>query len=121
VRCKKPIKLLLPSAASEASGLSRFLREARICGGLRHPSILEVYDAGTAPELDGAPYLVMERLEGAALDVVLRQRGSLAPALALEIIIQCSRGLHLAHKKGVVHRDLKPANIFLHRPGTGGE
>jgi serine/threonine-protein kinase len=113
------IKVLLPSAASEPAGLSRFFREARVCGTLRHPSILEIYDAGTAPELDGAPYLVMERLDGAPLDIVIRQRGALPPALAVDIVSHCARGLHLAHQKGVVHRDLKPANIFLHRPGTG--
>jgi len=113
------IKVLQPDVASDPAGLTRFFREARVCGTLRHPSILEIYDAGTAPELGGAPYLVMERLDGAALDVVLRQRGALEPRLALDILLQCARGLHLAHQKGVVHRDLKPANIFLHRPGTG--
>lgn len=113
------IKVLLPEVAAEPAALARFFREARVCGSLRHPSILEIYDAGTAPELGDAAYLVMERLEGAPLDTVIRQRGALDPRLALDILIQCARGLHLAHLKGVVHRDLKPANIFLHRPGTG--
>ncbi len=113
------IKLLLPEAAGAPSALARFLREARVCGALRHPSILEIYDAGAAPEIGGAPYLVMERLDGAPLDTVLRLRGALAPRLALDIVAQISRGLELAHAKGIVHRDLKPANVFLHRPGSG--
>ena len=113
------LKVLLPQAASAPTALARFFQEARVCGALRHPSILEIYDAGTADELDGAPYLVMERLEGAPLDLVLRRRGALGPRLALDILAEISRGLHLAHLKGIVHRDLKPANIFLHRPGTG--
>jgi eukaryotic-like serine/threonine-protein kinase len=113
------IKLLLPEAALAPTALARFLREARVCGGLRHPSILEIYDAGEAPELGGAPFLVMERLDGAALDVVLRVRGALAPRLAIDVVAQISRGLQLAHAKGIVHRDLKPANVFLHRPGSG--
>jgi serine/threonine protein kinase len=113
------IKVLLPEAAAAPSALARFLREARVCGTLRHPSILEIYDAGAAPEIGGAPYLVMERLDGAPLDTVLRLRGALAPRLALDIVVQISRGLELAHAKGIVHRDLKPANVFLHRPGSG--
>ncbi len=113
------IKVLLPQVAATSNALARFLREAKVCGALRHPSILEIYDAGEAAELGGAPYLVMERLDGAALDVVLRQAGALAPRLALDIVVQISRGLQLAHAKGIVHRDLKPANVFLHSPGTG--
>ena len=61
------IKVLLPDAAGAPDALARFFREAKICGGLRHPSILEIYDAGPAPELGGAPFLVMERLDGAPL------------------------------------------------------
>jgi serine/threonine protein kinase len=113
------IKVLLPQAAASSNALARFLREAKVCGTLRHPSILEIYDAGEAAELGGAPYLVMERLDGAPLDVVLRQTGSLAPRLAMDILVQIARGLALAHAKGIVHRDLKPANVFLHSPGTG--
>jgi len=113
------IKVLLPQAAASSNALARFLREAKVCGTLRHPSILEIYDAGEAAELGGAPYLVMERLDGAALDVVLRQTGPLAARLAVDILVQIARGLQLAHAKGIVHRDLKPANVYLHSPGTG--
>jgi serine/threonine protein kinase len=113
------IKVLLPQAAEAPTALARFLREARVCGALRHPSILEIYDAGEAPELGGAPFLVMERLDGAPLDLVLQRRGALPPRLAVDILVHIARGLHLAHGKGVVHRDIKPANVFLHRPGSG--
>ena len=113
------IKVLLPDAAAAPDALARFFREAKVCGGLRHPSILEIYDAGPAPELGGAPFLVMERLDGAPLDVVVRQRGALGQHLAIDIVAQIARGLELAHAKSIIHRDLKPANVFLHRPGTG--
>ena len=113
------IKVLLPDAAAAPDALTRFFREAKVCGGLRHPSILEIYDAGPAPELGGAPFLVMERLDGAPLDVVVRQRGPLGQQLAIDIVAQIARGLELAHGKSIIHRDLKPANVFLHRPGTG--
>jgi serine/threonine protein kinase len=113
------IKVLLPQAAASPNALARFLREAKVCGTLRHPSILEIYDAGRAPELGDAPYLVMERLDGAPIDLVLRQRGAFPIRVALDIVAQIARGLFLAHSKGIIHRDLKPANVFLHRPGTG--
>ena len=113
------IKILQPDVAGAPEALARFFREAKICGSLRHPSILEIYDAGPAPELGNAPFLVMERLDGAPLDVIIRQRGAMRPRVAIDIVVQLSRGLELAHQKGIVHRDLKPANVFLHRPGTG--
>jgi serine/threonine protein kinase len=113
------IKVLLPQAAEAPTALARFLREAKVCGSLRHPSILEIYDAGEAVELGGAPFLVMERLDGAPLDLVLERRGALPPRLALDVLVHIARGLDLAHGKGIVHRDIKPANVFLHRPGSG--
>ena len=97
------IKVLLPRGqAAAALSRARPLRCARrACAARsRHPSILEIYDAGAAPELDGAPYLVMERLDGAPLDVVLRLSGaSLAPRLALDIVVQISRGPRAARMR----------------------
>ncbi len=113
------IKFLHASCASSASLLARFFQEARVSGKLRHPSVIEIFDVGTAPELDGAPFLVMELLDGASLDVLLAKLGALPTRVVLETVAEVARALALAHDKGIVHRDLKPANIFLHRPGTG--
>lgn len=113
------IKFLHASCASSQSLLARFFQEAKVSGRLRHPSIIEIFDVGTAPELEGAPYLVMELLDGASLDVLVRRMGPLPARTVLESIADAARALALAHEKGIVHRDLKPANIFLHRPGTG--
>ncbi len=113
------IKFLHASCASSASLLARFFQEARVSGKLRHPSVIEIFDVGTAPELEGAPFLVMELLDGASLDVLLAKLGALPTRVVLETVAEVARALALAHDKGIVHRDLKPANIFLHRPGTG--
>lgn len=113
------IKFLHPSCASSQSLLARFFQEAKVSGKLRHPSVIEIFDVGTAPELGGAPYLVMELLDGASLDILVRRIGALPQRMVLESIADAARALALAHDKGIVHRDLKPANIFLHRPGTG--
>src|SRR5271169_5744032 len=64
------IKVMLPAiAASDPTALERFFTEARICGSIRHPGIVDVLDVGRAE--NGAPYLVMELLEGASLDNVI--------------------------------------------------
>ena len=114
------IKFLHASLAKNQGLLARFFQEAKVSGKLRHPSIIEIFDVGTAAELDSAPYLVMELLDGASLDVLMYRTGAPVPTrIALESMAEIARALALAHEKGIVHRDLKPANIFLHRPGTG--
>ena len=113
------IKFLHASLTQSQGLLTRFFQEAKVSGKLRHPSVIEIFDVGTAPELGGAPFLVMELLDGASLDVAMRRLGSIPIRIALESIAEVARALQLAHDKGIVHRDLKPANIFLHRPGTG--
>jgi serine/threonine protein kinase len=106
------IKVMLPSIGRDSIAVQRFFNEARICGSIRHPSIVDVLDVGLLP--DGAPYLVMELLDGESLDRVLRRVGTLTPTDALAILRDVSRVLALAHARGVVHRDLKPGNLFLH-------
>ena len=84
----------------------RMLLEARVVNAIRHPNIIDVFDVGTLP--DGRPYIVMERLEGAALsDIFISRRR------AIEILIDVCAALTAAHDAGVVHRDLKPENIFV--------
>src|SRR5688572_8058294 len=103
------IKLLLPHPSDTAGRVAGFRREARAAGALNHTNILTVYDVG---DHDGAPYLVMECLEGESLRARLA-RGPLTLDAALDIVLQTSRGLGAAHALGIVHRDLKPENIFL--------
>jgi serine/threonine-protein kinase len=119
------LKLMLPEAAAHAGRTQRFLNEAKAAGRLRHRSIVEVYDLGvledpTRPGERGAPYLVMELLDGEPLDVVLRRLGKLPAGTALRIALEVARALEVAHRHGIVHRDLKPANLFLHRSLDGG-
>jgi len=91
---------------------SRLLREARACSLIRHPNVVSVVDVG---QLDtGAPFMVMQLLQGETLDVRLKRDGKLAPVEAARIGAQVARALGAAHAAAIVHRDLKPANIFLH-------
>jgi serine/threonine-protein kinase len=98
----------------------RLLREARACGSLKHPNIVQVYDVGETAE--GEPFLVMEFLAGETLAARLRRAGRLPPGGAVAIAMDVARALRRAHAEGVIHRDLKPANIFLHRePEVAGD
>jgi serine/threonine protein kinase len=105
---------VLHSSASSAS--ARFLREARISAGLLSEHTARVFDLGRTSA--GAPFLVMEHLEGEDLSRVVR-RGPLPPSLALDYALQICDALAEAHAAGVVHRDLKPSNVFVTRRADG--
>jgi serine/threonine protein kinase len=111
------VKVMLPEVASDPTALQRFFNEARICGSLRHPCMVDVLDVGRAE--DGSPFLVMELLQGEPLDAVLRRVETLEPLEILPIIRDVARALALAHDKGIIHRDIKPGNVFLHRLPNG--
>jgi serine/threonine-protein kinase len=112
------LKFMLPEALGSAEAVARFLREARAAVQLHSEHVARVSDVGTLET--GAPYIVMEYLEGTDLAGVLASRGTLRPEEAVEYILQASDALAEAHSLGIVHRDLKPANLFLtkRRDGT---
>ncbi|MGA2992901.1 MAG: protein kinase [Candidatus Korobacteraceae bacterium] len=108
------IKMVLGSFSDNPDLLERFYREVKLTANLQHPNIVTVHDWG---EEDGAPYIVMEYLEGASLDhnSITAASPQLALFQKLKILVQVCAGLQYAHEKGVVHRDIKPANIFVLR------
>jgi serine/threonine-protein kinase len=108
------LKFLLPALAAQASLVHRFLREARAAVKIRSEHVARVLDVG---EHQGAPFLVMELLEGSDIERVLATRGPLPPEEAVGYVLEASEAVAEAHALGIVHRDLKPANLFLaHRP-----
>jgi serine/threonine-protein kinase len=99
--------------AKVAEYRERFMREARLAGGLRHPSIVTIYDVG----IDGeTPYFAMEYVPGVGLDKVM-QMGRNDVRTVVGVIRKVAGGLHYAHQNGIVHRDIKPANILVGRAG----
>jgi serine/threonine-protein kinase len=110
------VKLLRADLAEHPRTLQRFHQEAVAASRIGSPHIVEVIDLGAAP--DGAPFIVMELLEGRTLFALLRETPQLPIARAADIVCQILSGLAAAHVKGIVHRDLKPANVFLTRFGT---
>jgi len=99
----------MDSAASKKDWRERLLREARLAGGLSHPGIVVVYDAGREGD---AAYIAMEYVTGPSMDKLLRA-GPLPLPKARAILRQVAAALDFAHQKGVIHRDVKPANILL--------
>jgi serine/threonine protein kinase len=110
------VKLLAENLAGDEAFRVRFLREARHAGGLSHPNVAAVFDAGEENE---RPYIVMEYLDGETLAEVIARRGRLEPAEAVELVLQACAGLEHAYgAAGLVHRDVKPQNLLLTGDGT---
>ncbi|HEU4536207.1 MAG TPA: serine/threonine-protein kinase [Polyangiaceae bacterium] len=110
------IKVLKAKFARDETYLTRFRREALAAATLRSEHIVRVIDFGRVPST-GAPYLVMEHLEGEDLASALasaRARGEMLPVRDVcAYVTQACQGLAVAHAAGIIHRDLKPANLFL--------
>jgi eukaryotic-like serine/threonine-protein kinase len=104
-------------ATAGSDAVNRFLREARAAARIQSEHVARVSDVGTLE--NGAPYLVMEYLEGQDLDGLLQATPSLPMAEAIEYAMQACEGLGEVHMAGIVHRDLKPANLFLARRTDG--
>ncbi|WP_437947078.1 serine/threonine-protein kinase [Sorangium sp. So ce296] len=111
------IKVLLPRYVQDPEILQRFLREGRAAVRIRSPHVVRVADVGTLE--NGAPYMVMDHLEGKDLAAVLAESGPLSIPLAVDLVLQACEALAEAHAQGIVHRDVKPSNLFLTRNADG--
>ncbi len=117
LRQRVAVKAMLPGALSSAEALERFSLEASAIARIACEHVVRVMDAGTLP--NGAPYLVMEYLDGSDLEKVLARRGALQAPQVVDFALQALEALAHAHASRVIHRDLKPANLFLARTPDG--
>lgn len=108
---KVAIKLIRPELASDEAQVERLLLEARAAARIRSEHVGKVLDVARLP--NGAPYIVMEMLEGCDLSVYLEHNGRLPSALAVDLVLQACEALSEAHAARIVHRDLKPENLFV--------
>ena len=111
------LKFLLPEYAHHPEAAPRFMREARIAAKIKSEHVVRVSDVGTLDS--GAPYMLMEYLEGADLAKTLEKLGVLPVDDAIDYILQGCEAIAEAHQHGIVHRDLKPANLFLSKRPDG--
>jgi serine/threonine-protein kinase len=103
------IKVLLPAVAARPDAVARFANEARAASRIDSPNVIRIEDVG---EVDGRPFLVMERLSGRDLGRIVSEDGPLPIEKAVGWVLQALNGVAAAHARGIVHRDLKPSNLF---------
>ena len=106
------LKILAPGVSGDASFQDRFIREADLAAGLRHPHIVGIHDRG---EHDGQLWIAMDYIEGSDAAQLLQTRypAGMPVELTIDIITAVANALAYAHKKGLLHRDVKPANIIV--------
>lgn len=104
------VKVLRGDLATDEKFVRRFQREALSASSLSNPNIVEVYDVG---EDNGEYYIVMEYIEGKHLKSLLKKRGKLTVPEVVDIVLQITNGLSVAHDSYIIHRDIKPQNILI--------
>lgn len=104
------VKILRGDLSNDEKFVRRFQREALSASSLAHPNIVEVYDVG---EDNGEYYIVMEYIEGKHLKNLLKKRGKLTLSEAVDIMLQITDGMSVAHDSYIIHRDIKPQNIMI--------
>ncbi|MGE0328559.1 MAG: serine/threonine protein kinase, partial [Polyangiaceae bacterium] len=114
---KVAIKFLLPEFAQHPEAGARFQREAKAAVRIQSQHVCRVLDVGV--NAAGAPFMVMEYLEGRDLADELENCGRMDVERAVEYVLQACEALAEAHAAGIVHRDLKPANLFLAERADG--
>ena len=103
------LKVIKPELSSNPEILQRFKQELILARQVTDRNIIRIFDLG---EADGIKYITMEYVEGQNLHQLLKQRGKLESAEAVDIMEQATAGLAAAHREGIIHRDLKPGNIM---------
>jgi serine/threonine protein kinase len=105
------VKVLHRQYAKNEDARGRFMREGYAANKVGHPNAVTVMDDDQLD--DGTPFLVMELLDGHALETRMRQKGVLEPAEILYVVDKVLDVLASAHERGIIHRDIKPPNIYL--------
>ncbi len=108
------IKMLHPNLVNNPDSFKRFQNEAHLSARISHPNVATLFDF---QESDGSHFIVMEYVNGKAVDDVLKLQGHLPDHESVKIILQVLEGLGAAHDLGIMHRDLKPGNIMITERG----
>src|SRR5262245_41776934 len=115
MRRRVAVKVLPTAKAEDPAALERFQREAKAIAALDHPNIVRAYDIDQDDKLH---FLVMEHVDGASLQDIVKKSGPLDPLRTAHYMHQAALGLQHAHERaGLVHRDIKPGNILVDRSG----
>ena len=108
------VKILNATLSEDEAFVERLRKEAQIVASLNHQNIVGVFDQG---EQDGAPFIVMEYVDGRSLAEILKSEGRLHPDRAATIAVDVAAALDAAHRQGMVHMDVKPGNVLITSEG----
>lgn len=108
------VKVLRQQFTHDDEFVKRFRREAQAAASLSHPNIVSIYDVG---QVEDTYYIVMEYIDGANLNEIIRDRAPLQPDEAVRIASQICDALDHAHHNQIIHRDIKPHNILIGNNG----
>ncbi|WP_437588245.1 protein kinase domain-containing protein [Sorangium sp. So ce1000] len=112
---REAIKILHPEVARSKDLRARFEREAQAVNRFQHPGVVEIRDMDVTE--DGAPFLVMELLDGESLADRLQRLGNIEAGEMLRFMDELLDVLDAAHGQGIIHRDIKLDNLFVERTG----
>jgi eukaryotic-like serine/threonine-protein kinase len=108
------VKIMHPGLGDDAAFAERCKRETRAAARLNHPNVVNVFDQGDDPAIDGGTlYLVMELMQGHTLRDVIRDEAPMSPVRALALLEPIVAALAAAHRSGLIHRDIKPENVLI--------
>jgi serine/threonine protein kinase/tetratricopeptide (TPR) repeat protein len=108
------LKVIRPELASDREILQRFKQELILARQVSDRNVIRIFDLGESEKIK---FITMEYVEGESLHAILRQRGKLEVAEAVDIMEQVAGGLAAVHREGIIHRDLKPGNIMRDKSG----
>jgi eukaryotic-like serine/threonine-protein kinase len=108
------VKVLREQFTNDEDFVKRFRREAQAAASLSHPNIVSIYDVG---QVEDTHYIVMEYIEGANLNEIIRERAPLQTEESVRITMQICDALEHAHQNQIIHRDIKPHNILIGNNG----
>jgi len=108
------VKVLSATLSEDEEFVRRLRREAQVVASLNHQNIVGVFDQG---EHEGAPFIVMEYVEGRSLADILHEDGPVGADRAASIAIDVAAALDAAHRQGMVHMDVKPGNVLITEEG----
>lgn len=113
IKKRVAVKVLKPAVATDAVQVRRLITEAEAVNAIGHRGIIDIFSLGQLP--DGRPYIVMEFLDGEALDLWLQRLPGRRVSFeeAVDLLLEMCAPLAAAHHANVIHRDLKPSNVFI--------